>query len=166
MCNSSVFEAREDFVLPVSIPYRHRLGEARDHGGKEKQSKSLAWWVSCMSWKSMLHKMSFFCPWNRLKDRNGVKNFVTNKNEVDAFSSVCLFSSCAARQVSLVSPNLLLPWGSVPVSASGLFSSEMLTCFIVLFSSFCKCQRLLIFLGLFSFVRKRTWIKLSMHDIY
>ncbi len=79
---------------------------------------------------------------------------------------VCLFSSCAAGQVSLVSPNLLLPWGSVPVSASGLFSSEMLTCFIVLFSSFCKCQRLLIFLGLFSFVRKRTWIKLSMHDIY
>lgn len=91
MCYSSVFEAREDFVLPVSIPYRHRLGEARDHGKKEKQSKSLAWWVSCMSWKSMLHKMSFFCPWNSLKDRNGVKNVVTNENDVDAFWFVCLF---------------------------------------------------------------------------
>lgn len=43
---------------------------------------------------------------------------------------------------------------------------EMLKCFIVLLSSFCNCQHLLIFLGLFSFVRKRTWIKLSMHDIY
>ncbi len=38
---------------------------------------------------------------------------------------VCLFSCCAARQVSLVSPNLLLPWGSVPVSASGLSSSDV-----------------------------------------
>lgn len=98
MCNFSVFEAREDFVLPVSIPYRHRLGEARDHGGKENQSKSLAWWVSCMSWKSMLHKMSFFCPWNRLKDRNGAKNFVTNENEVDAF--VCFVLVLPGRWVS------------------------------------------------------------------
>jgi len=31
----------EDFVLPVPIPYRHRFGETRDHGGKKKNSPSL-----------------------------------------------------------------------------------------------------------------------------
>lgn len=52
------------------------LGKLGIMGKKEKQSKSLAWWVSCMSWKSMLHKMSFFSPRNSLKDRNGWKNLV------------------------------------------------------------------------------------------
>lgn len=62
------------------------------------------------------------------------KSCMTNKDEMNEF---CLCCSCAARQVRLVSPNLLLPWGSGPVSVSGLPSAviardvEMLYCSFV-----------------------------------
>lgn len=167
MCYSSVFEACEDFVLPVPIPYRHRFGEARDHGKKEKQSKSLAWWVSCMSWKSMLHKMSFCCPWNSLKNRSGLKNLVW-QTKMRWMNFVCLFLLCG--QAGESRPQIFCSPGVQFLCLCLVFHQlslpEMLKCFILLLSSFCNCQHLLIFLGLFSFVRKRTWIKLSMHDIY
>lgn len=168
MCYSSVFEAREDFVLPVSIPYRHRLGEAKDHGKKEKKNSPSLWHdeLAVCRGNRCYTKWAFSVRGTVWRIEMGWKILWQKKMRWMHFVLFCLFSSCAARPVSLASPNLLLPWGSVPVSVSGLSSSEMLRCFIVLLSSFCKCKRLLIFLGLFSFVRKRTWIKLSMHDIY
>lgn len=62
------------------------------------------------------------------------KSCMTNRDEVKEFSLCC---SCAARQVSLVSPNLLLPWGSGPVSASGLPSAVVARDVEMLYCSFC-----------------------------
>lgn len=159
MCYSSVFEACEDFVLPVPIPYRHRFGEARDHGKKEKQSKSLAWWVSCMSWKSMLHKMSFCCPQNSLKDRSGLKNLVW-QTKMRWMNFVCLFVFLLCGQAGESRPQIFCSPGVQFLCLRLVFHQlslpEMLKCFIVLLSSFCNCQHLLIFLGLFFFREKKN----------
>lgn len=97
---------------------------------------------------------------------------VTNKKEgkMFFFSFVRSFVCCAARQVNLAYPKSFASLGfsscvCICSVSHKLSSSVMLKYSTILLSCLCKCHHLLIFL-VFSFVRKRTSIKLSMHDIY
>lgn len=136
------------FSAASSNPLQTQVGEARDYG-KKNSPESLAWWISCMLRKSMLHKTSLFCSWNSLE------NWMEWWRMKKVGKCVCLFVCllCCQAGESRV-PKSFASLGFSPCVCSRsvfreLSSSAMLKYSIVLLSCLCKCHHLLIVLVFF-----------------